>query len=300
MCSSRTRSGSLLALALVLAATAARADEASDAADAFDRGIALFDDARYDEALGAFRQAHALRPHAAILLNVAVCLDRLGRPVDAVAAYLRYRHERGDRIEPARREVLEDGLARLEPQVAILRIDAPSSAVAITLDGVVVEPAGDLLVVAPGQHTISAELRDGATADQVVDVRAGSDREVRLDTAEPRPERDEPSSLDLRVTSAPDGRIAPLDDRFPSRRLSPTWRWVGVGVTTALAGALLYTALMARSLSVAYQESPTRGELDDGLFYRRATEYFLFPAALVSLGLTVTAFILSTPAHEQG
>ncbi|AKF04107.1 tetratricopeptide repeat protein [Sandaracinus amylolyticus] len=81
----------ILALFVVLVAMPALAqdDEATRAAarEAFRAGEAAFieeDDAR---ALTLFRRAFELAPHDAVRFNIAVCLERLGRPEEALQEY---------------------------------------------------------------------------------------------------------------------------------------------------------------------------------------------------------------------
>ena len=168
-------------------------------------------------------------------------------------------------------------------------VSAPDSL--ITLDGDPVVLVDGVLTVAPGQHTITAELRDGRYWARVVDLPAGDERDVTLGaTLAP-----EAPALDLRVAPVREEPRAPLVDRYPRRRLSRTWGWLGVGVSAALAASLVYAAVHTMDLSTSYAEQPTRAKLDDGLAYRGVTEYALLPATATSLGLTVLAFVLSAP-----
>ncbi|UJR83373.1 hypothetical protein [Sandaracinus amylolyticus] len=78
-----------LLVALVAMPALAQDDEArrAEAREAFRSGEAAFieeDDAR---ALTLFRRAFELAPHDAVRFNIAVCLERLGRPEEALQEY---------------------------------------------------------------------------------------------------------------------------------------------------------------------------------------------------------------------
>ena len=75
-----------LAIVLVLASSAARADEAGARAH-FRRGVELYDKKQYEPALESFRAAYAEKPAAGIKRNIALCLKGLGRPVEAATAF---------------------------------------------------------------------------------------------------------------------------------------------------------------------------------------------------------------------
>ena len=184
------------------------------------------------------------------------------------------------------------------PRVVRLHVTATVPDPLITLDGEPVAPIAGVLVVSPGQHTLTAELEDGRYWSQVVDVTEGQDREVALGptvaAAVPEPV---PRALDLRV--APVRQQPTFVDRYPQRRLSPAWAWTGVGVSTLLATGLVYAVLRTTALSASYQEQPTRAKLDEGLTYRGATQYVLLPATAASIGLTVLAFVLSAPTTAE-
>ena len=71
---------------------------------AFDRG-------RYEAALTGYRTAAELVPAAVVLARIAVCLDKLGRAPEAIAAYQAFLEYRPD---PERhRELIEEAQRRI-------------------------------------------------------------------------------------------------------------------------------------------------------------------------------------------
>lgn len=79
----------MLALSLTASPRLFAAEPAAEAQAArlFDAGQARFREGRYEAALELFRQALGVVPHDAVWFNVAVCLERLGRPGEAYEAY---------------------------------------------------------------------------------------------------------------------------------------------------------------------------------------------------------------------
>jgi hypothetical protein len=193
------------------------------------------------------------------------------------------------------------GAARAQPSTgtAWLVVTTPVEDAVLLVDGEPLPPGQERVAVSPGQHTVTAELRDGRYWDAIVDVAAGTRREVRLG---PRaPEAD--VRADVRAASVPLVARASvpgprLPDRYPSRSLNPVWRLVGLGVTTLLTTCLVVFALETQSLSDAYQRDPTQASFDEGTRFKDLTQYGLFPATLGSIGLTVLAFVLSTPSAD--
>lgn len=192
-----------------------------------------------------------------------------------------------------------------EPARLVIEASVPDAL--LSVDGEPLAVGQRVVEVSPGQHTVTAELRDGRYWDAIVDVSAGRRRRVTLGPQLPLAEDDSVAAPEPAVASSPTllltvpaseptgGR---LPDRYPTRRLDRTWGWVGLGVSTALAVTLVALALETRSLSEAYQREPTQERFDQGTALKSATEYGLLPATLGSLGLTVLAFVLSAPAAE--
>ncbi len=92
MCSPRPIA--LAVLCFAVATGGARAEiedpDTQAARRRFDEGLAAYDAGRYDEALGKFEAARALRPTAAFDYNIGRCQERLERWGDAAASFERF------------------------------------------------------------------------------------------------------------------------------------------------------------------------------------------------------------------
>lgn len=194
------------------------------------------------------------------------------------------------------------GTARAQSRrdTAWLVVRTPARDALVLVDGepVTTSPSGRIEVT-PGQHTVTAELRDGRYWDAIVEVRAGARREVRLGmplVTSVRADHEDEERARAEAASRP--RLS-LRDRYPTRTLSPTWRIVGLGVTGAFATCLAIFALETQALSDDYQRNPTLENYDAGMRLKNVTQYVFFPATLASAVLTTIAFVLSTPSYES-
>jgi len=153
----------LLALALVLAVTEARADadEATDqsASSQFAHGVEWAKQGNYENALQAFNEAYAVSPNFAVLYNIGQAQVGLGRPLEATATLSRYLREGGDAISPARRKQVEDQIRLLETFLIDLDVAANPGA-AISVDGREVgrAPLSEPVRLTAGAHKVTARL----------------------------------------------------------------------------------------------------------------------------------------------
>ena len=127
-----SRAGQTLFIALATAlffsltglslAPAARADNTADEAGLrFDRGVALYKARKYEDALAEFFQSNRLVRNNNVILNIARCYEQLGRFDEAYRYYAEYVE---GAPEGAVRRIAEEGIARLSPRVALLRVDS--------------------------------------------------------------------------------------------------------------------------------------------------------------------------------
>ena len=173
----------LLALALnVLPAGAAAQDNTVEARAHFQRGVGNFDARRYLPALEEFQRAFALRPHPAILINIANCYVQLRRYPEAVIHFERYLAEAAD-ISPAQRREAEAALEEARTHVGELLFDIQPPGALVRVDGRDVgrTPFSRPFVVPAGQHRVEAVAQGMAPLSRVVEVEGGMTVPVRLD-----------------------------------------------------------------------------------------------------------------------
>jgi hypothetical protein len=109
--------GPALSLSLSLAPDhAAAADATAEARARFDEGVSAYDRGDYEGARAKFLQAHALRRHPDVLVNLGWSNLRSGRRREAVGYFRRYLAEASP--TPERRADAERGLAEARGEVA--------------------------------------------------------------------------------------------------------------------------------------------------------------------------------------
>src|SRR5688500_17352087 len=93
----------VVCLASSLLPAAVRAQDEAERVRAraeFSRGVERFEASDYSGALSAFEEAYRLAPHPTVRLNIATCLEELGRPGEAMVHYERFLAEAGH-VPPA-------------------------------------------------------------------------------------------------------------------------------------------------------------------------------------------------------
>jgi hypothetical protein len=172
----------LTVLAIVLAASSARADEAA-ARQFFRRGVELYDKKQYQPALESFRAAYAEKPSPGIKQNVALCLKGLGKPVEAATAFDEALDEGADTLKPEVRAAMEQELAELSKVVATVRLKVitaadkkPIEKALVTVDGTPLSPAAQRrpIRLEPGIHVFTANARGLTAPEKKLSILAGS------------------------------------------------------------------------------------------------------------------------------
>jgi hypothetical protein len=208
-----------LALAAVLAFWAttlasvpcACAEDDADAARAHSsRGTRLYEVGEYRQALDEFKAAHLAKPDPAFLYNIAQCHRQLGDLEQAVTLYRRFLVASPN---AANRGDVEKRVAELEAEAAARRRRAPAESPAV-----------------PGASQTAA--------DAPTPVAAAPSLISPLPAAGPMAAAGSPGA------ALPAGAVTIAE---PERKGSSLryLRWVGVGVTVALAGSAVVTGVLA-------------------------------------------------------
>jgi len=241
------RLGRLLALLLLVAASAPRGGLAQDsdvrlaaaARDFFAQGLRFADKSQWEQAADRFRRALTIRYSPVIAFNLASSLDELGELVEA--SELLYRVEADEEADEALRQSSTRLLGSIRKRLAQLTVLAegrPGDST-VTLDGLrlpdvqlnapfPVDPGHHEVVLLRGQHTLAREQ---------VELAAGGKAEVSLAPARvPTPA--ELAALEM----ANQNRVAGDDEPPLTERW---WFWAGVG--TAIAGVVTIVTIAALS-----------------------------------------------------
>jgi hypothetical protein len=236
----------LLAAVLVLslgAAPAARGDDLAEAKASFRRGVELYRDRRWKEAMEEFQAAYRAKPHGALHYNVAQCRERLDDWPGAIRSYHDYLRElpgAGDKdaVEAAVKR-LEEKLAKAGVQVLLLDSTPPGARVVV--EGLERGLTPLHLVLQPGAYAVGLALSGYAAWGAKVEM--GAVTSVALDVVlKPLPAAPA-GAADLSARPPARAGAAPLPLPAPARprRLLPAWIAAGTAAV-ATAAALAYGA----------------------------------------------------------
>lgn len=254
--------------ALLLAKSADAADSRREAVAAYDRAAAAYDAGDFARAAAEFTRADELAPNETTL---KVGLDAALRADDPVLGMSLAERAEGRAVHDDVRALIRALQKKFAARVGRLsvRCDAPRLCTA-KLDASPI-PVREPRWVSAGVHAVELSV-DGRAEEHAVRVAAGDSVEVR-----PGVESPPPSTVEPRATS-------PVS--APSSGLSPTWFWVGVGLTAAAGVATVASAIDTGNQHSAYVRSPSeQGSLDGASAQRRTN---------VLLGATAAGAVITT------
>jgi len=139
----------------------ARADEdaMTEAAQRFQKGVELFDEGEHGAALAEFHWAYSLKPHFAVLYNIAQCYNAIGDIEKALEYFERYTEEGADQIPKKRLNEVNDSIEHLMGLVAELTVTTHPEGATIRVDGKIVGTAPFAgAYVAAGPHSLEVSF----------------------------------------------------------------------------------------------------------------------------------------------
>jgi tetratricopeptide (TPR) repeat protein len=240
------------ALASLASAIPARADDVADAKARFRKGVALYKDRRWREAVAEFEAAYRLKPHGVIHFNVAQCRERLQDWPGALRSYHDYLREVPDASDRAAVRAsmgrIEERLAKAGVQILLVYTDPPGAR--LSLDGVERGTTPLHAVLAPGSYALALSLDGHEPVKEQVDLSRTASRvlDVVLRPAPRAPPAPPPSAAapDLAPRApAPPGPVAPAPPP-PARARRHLAAWIAAGTAVAAAAAGAYLGWSAR------------------------------------------------------
>jgi hypothetical protein len=222
----------------------------------FHEGVVCADARDWTCAADRFGRARAVRPSPVISSNLGIALEHRGRYVEASEAFRSLLH---DPSAPADlRASAQAAIERITPRIGTLTVVAngPTEGVALTIDGVALEPS--LLGIAvpsdPGAHRLEAR-RDGAlVASETVQVTSGG--HARIDVALPAREPRHDVSTETIVAAPIETHATHVDSETvlaADPTVTPTsrhevyeewWFWTIIGIVVVGAGAGVTAAVV--------------------------------------------------------
>jgi hypothetical protein len=174
---------SLVAVAAPAFAQPRKGDPSQKEADKhFKSGVALYKEAKYNEALAEFERAYELQPHPLVLYNIATCHRELSQYSEAVKFYKKFLTEAANKAPPARLHTAQTELDSILARVASVTIAVPDGT-ELVLDGKALGamPLEMPLILAPGEHHITARAAGKKDVERKLKVASGDEVSIQLD-----------------------------------------------------------------------------------------------------------------------
>ena len=148
----------------------------------FQQGNELRRQGRSADALSRYQQAYRIYPSFKILLNMALTLEEVGRPVEAAAFFDRF-IRRGEGQSPRDKMALaRSKLAGIRARVASVWISCPVQGALVRVDSVRVgvTPLARWIYLAPGKHRLRLEATGFRPLERDLDLGAGQQHDLPL------------------------------------------------------------------------------------------------------------------------
>lgn len=153
----------------------------AEAAQRFDRGLALFNEGDNAGALAEFKQVYSTLPNPVVLYNIGLVYAAMGRPVEAVDALKQVASDKS--LSPAQQQRAQSTLTDQESRIGRLSITSVPPGARIIIDNVDVAttPLSAPLRVAAGTHVVGAVAAGYALARKEVVVAGNAEAQVHFE-----------------------------------------------------------------------------------------------------------------------
>jgi len=271
--------------------------ELATARELFQQGLDAEDKNDWEHALELFRKVGAVKMTAQVRFHIGLCLENLGKLVDAYDEFMRARGEVEGNPKPDAamlRAESDKHLADLKARIPRVILEVPSDdSISVTIDGKPINPAlfNTPIPLDPGTHAIVAKGAHGSFREKLMVAERGGTRTITV-TLEEAPSQPSPE----RPTTSSSWRAPPLVS------------FIAAGAGVALIGTSVALFSMSRSTYADVRDecagrSPCPADLreryEDGRTYNTWGNVLLVSGAVaVSAGvvLWVTA---KSPEHSQ-
>jgi hypothetical protein len=216
------------ALSFAGGARAAPPDDTAIARAAYNRGKAAYDAHKYGEAAREFTRADELSPNPVVLELALEAALQIDDPVLGMGLV-----ERAVEESVESKPIVREARAKFAQRVGRITLVCTEGPCHARIDGV---PAKPVSWVTPGAHAIEWDPSGRTT----VTVAAGQSVEAR--------------------PAAP----LPTENSDKDEKLSPTWFWVGIGLTTIVGGASLASGVDTLHQHQVFAANPSAAGQQDG------------------------------------
>jgi hypothetical protein len=303
------RSCSLLVFAAAMCVSEGARAQASDgerAQELFDRGVALMETNRFDEACPILQESHRLEAAGGTALNLAYCFERATKLIAAERAY-----REAERIADAdgradRRAQAQARRAKLVARIPTILLTVPSSAVdvleirvdehVLTANERTIDPSTSVATIRvdPGAHVLEVQSTSGARATRRLVAEDGQSISVVIE------ERELSGHAPARAADSTANAPAP-----PYSGRKTTALAVGIGGAAVVAVGSVFGILALTEHAESERLCPNGECAPGGIDAERTADAFgwtanaCLGAGIVALGVA-TALWLTAPKTQRG
>jgi hypothetical protein len=169
--------------------TATNKQKIDEAMPHFTRGVELYDENDFSNALIEFKRAYDIAQDYHVLFNVAQTYYQMQNYAGALDSFQRYLTQGGTAIARDRRLYVEKEVQKLAGRVAMVRITVNVANAEISVDDekVGVSPLDHAVMVSQGKRKIAASVQGKPPASKVIEVAGGDSSTVDLDLEKDTP-----------------------------------------------------------------------------------------------------------------
>lgn len=297
----RTRAAIVFALALGVSAPFAREAIAAEppskaqveeAQQHFFKGVELYNDADFANALVEFKRAYDLAPDFHVLFNVGQACYQAQSYACALQAFQKYLADGGTQVPAKRRADVEKDIKKLAGRVSKLEVTVSVPGAAVTVDDEKVgdAPISDPVMVSQGKRKITATKPGYEPVTQTVELAGGDTQKIELVLKE--------------IPKAPPPLPPPPP---PAARKSPL-PWIGVGVTGALVVGATITGILAldasdkannRLRTLGSSPADIKNQQSNAASFALVTDILGVTAIAAAATTTVLFLVLNKPPKEE-
>ena len=246
----RLITATITALLLITFAGPALADNAQKAAKKhFNAGVKLYKSEDFTGALAEFLKAYEIKPHYAVLYNIANCHKNLEYYAEALEYFERYLDEGGDEISEKRRIKVELEIEDILELLSQVKLTANVEGASVVVDGKKVDttPLLQSLYLDAGKHLIRLEMDGYEDWEKEIILSRGEkasfDVHMKALEAEPEPEPDPEPEPEPEPEPDPEPVSPEPDEGEPQpskKRLRPAAFYTVLGITL---GTLVFSGI---------------------------------------------------------
>jgi len=279
----------LVALLVLFFTTSALAQQAQlrtqkqkieEATPHFQKGVELYDENDFPNALIEFRRAYEIAQDYHVLFNVSQTYYQLQNYAGALEAFQRYLVEGGANLPRDRRAYVEKEIQKLKGRVALVRVtvNVPGADILVDDEKVATSPLDHPLTVSAGKRKITAVIQGKPPSSQTIEIAGGDTTAVTLQLDTQSTQTTQTTQTTTTTTTAP-----PVE----TRRRIPWAAWGVAGGLFVVWGVTGITALVFSS--TAQSKLNTYGSSASDIKSAENTAGAFALVSDISLGCTVVA-----------